>query len=142
MLTNILVFVMLGIALSAAFALSGCQLWPSGGGFSITEIKTAPALGEDFMPLKATDTFPARTPKIYCWFRWRNSGVNTQVVAKWRYLSQNINIINHTFTLPRKEGYGSVVLTMPEGKSLPSGSYRVDLVMDKHILKSHKFKIE
>ncbi|MDD5429050.1 MAG: hypothetical protein PHI58_07465, partial [Candidatus Omnitrophica bacterium] len=114
-------------------AMPGCQLL-SLGKVKITEMKTAPSLSEDYMPVGATDTFPSGTQKVYCWFSWHNAEANTQIVAKWRYISQNISIINHTFTLPRREGSGSVLLTMPEGKTLPSGSYRIDMVMDKRVI--------
>lgn len=120
---------------------AGCQPWTFAS-IKITEIKIAPALDENFMPLNAADNFNKGISKVYCWFSWRDSEANTQIIAKWHYLTQNISIINHSFTLPRKEGAGSVLLTMPEGKTLPSGSYRVDLVIDKHTLRSHKFIIE
>jgi len=112
------------------------------GSLKITDIKTAPALDENFMPIDSTDVFKKGISKIYCWFSWRDAETNTHIVAKWHYTSQNISIINHTFTLPRKEGTGSVLLTMPEGKTLPVGSYRVDLVIDKQTLRSRKFTIE
>jgi len=112
------------------------------GKFTITGVKMASGISENIRPVKPTDAFPRGTSKVYCWFSWRDAEVNMHIVAKWRYITEKLNIISHTFTLPRQEGSGSVLLTMPEGKTLPSGSYQVDLSLNERILKSHKFKIE
>ena len=131
----------LSILLVASFAISGCQIFYFGK-LRIIEIKMAPAISENLMPIKPADSFPSGTSKVFCWFKWANAETNSQVIAKWYYTSENINILNYPLAIPRHDGSGSVLLSMPEGKTLPSGSYRIDLVVNNHILKSREFKIE
>ncbi len=131
----------LSILLIASLAISGCQA-SSYGKFRITEIKMAPAINEDLMPLKPMDSFPGGTSRVFCWFKWENAEVSSRIIAKWYYTSENINILNYPLNIPRRDGSGSVLLSMPEGKTLPSGSYRIDLVINNHTLKSREFKIE
>ena len=102
----------------------------------------APAISENITPLKPTDSFPAGTSRVFCWFKWENAEVDSQIIAKWHYTSENIDILNYPLSIPRRDGSGSVLLSMPEGKTLPSGSYRIDLVLNNRILKSREFKIE
>ena len=131
----------LSILLMTSFAISGCQIFYFGK-LKVIDIKMAPAISENLMPLKPTDSFPNGTSKVFCWFRWENAETNSQVIAKWHYTSEDIDILNYPLNIPRRDGSGSVVLSMPEGKTLPSGSYRIDLVINKHIVKSREFKIE
>ena len=129
------------IFLAVSLAISGCQDFSSGK-LRITEIKMAPAISENIMPLKPADSFPGGTSRVFCCFKWENAEVDSQIIAKWRYISENINILDYPFTIPRRDGAGSILLSMPEGKTLPSGSYRIDLVVNNRILKSREFKIE
>jgi len=129
------------LSLTIPFILSACFLQPSAK-MSITVAKIVTAVDEKLMPINVTDVFPAGTPKIFCWFQWRNAEVNTTITAKWYFVTDNVHILDYTFTIPRKEGFGSVSLAMPEGKNLPSGSYRVDLMSGKRLLKSLTFKVE
>ena len=129
------------ILLMASFAASGCQILYFGK-LRIIEIKMAPGISENLMPIKPTDSFPSGTSRVFCWFKWVNAEVNSQIVAKWHYTSENINILNYSLTIPRRDGSGSVLLSMPEGKTLPAGSYRIDLTRNNHILKSCEFNIE
>jgi len=121
--------------------LSACSM-PPGGKIRVTDAKTATGVDEKLMPIKVMDVFPEGTRTVFCWFKWKNSEVNTAIVAKWYYVTDDIHVLNYTFRIPRKEGAGSVSLSMPEDKVLPSGSYRVDLVVDGHKLKSRTFKVE
>ena len=136
--TLILAFAVL---LMASLVLSGCGMFTSGK-LKITDIKMAPAISENLMPLQHTDSFPTGTSRVFCWFKWENAEVNTQIMAKWHYTSENINILNYPFAVPRRDGSGSILLSMPEGKTLPSGSYRIDLVVNNSVLKSREFKVE
>lgn len=120
--------------------LSGC--WLGQNKIRITAIKTTAAITENLMPVKVTDVFPKGTTKIFCWFQWNNAQLNTKIISRWYYATDNIHLLDDTFTIPRKEGSGSILLSMPEGKTLPSGLYRIDLVLEKRILKSLSFEIE
>lgn len=122
------------------FILSGC--WLGQNKIQITAVKTTAAIAENLMPVKVTDVFPKGTTKIFCWFQWNNAQLNTKIIARWYYATDNIHLLDDTFSIPRKEGSGSILLSMPEGKTLPSGLYRVDLILEKRRLKSSSFKIE
>ena len=131
----------LSVLLAASFAVSGCQMFSSEK-IKVIEINMAAAINENLTPVKPADSFPGGTSSVYCCFKWENAEVNSQIIAQWHYTSENINILNYAFSIPRRDGSGSVVLSMPEGKTLPSGSYRIDLILNSHTLKSHEFKIE
>lgn len=121
--------------------LSACSI-PQSSSIRIIDVKIANAVDENLMPIKVTDTFPKGTPKVFCWFQWKDAKVDTEILAKWHYVTDDIRILDYTFKIPRKEGSGSVSLSMPEGKTLPSGSYRIDLTQGKYALKSLNFKVE
>jgi hypothetical protein len=109
---------------------------------NITDAKIVTGTDENLMPIKEMDVFPKGTSKVSCWIKWQDARINTQLLAKWYYVTDDIHILDHVFNIPKKDGTGSVVLSMPEGKVLPSGSYRLDLVLEKRTLKSLTFKIE
>lgn len=123
------------------FILSSCSLQQPAT-INITDIKMATGIDEKLMPLGVTDVFPDGTQKVFCWFQWKDTKVNTTVMARWYFLTDNIHILDYNFTIPRKEGSGSVSLTMPEGKKLPVGQYRIDLNFGKQTLKSTIFKVQ
>lgn len=126
--------------LITASLLSACSL--GAPDIRLIDAKTATAVDENFMPVKATDLFPKGTSKVSCWIKWRDARINTQVLASWHYLTDDIHILDYSFNIPKKEGSGSVALAMPDGKNLPSGSYKVDLSCGSRKLKSLKFIIE
>ncbi|MCX5696948.1 MAG: hypothetical protein NTU54_03080 [Candidatus Omnitrophica bacterium] len=129
------------LVLLMAFILSACSLQQTTA-INITDIKTAKGIDEKLMPLGVTGVFPDGTQKVFCWFQWKNTEVNTTVMARWYFVTDNIHILDYNFTIPRKEGSGSVSLTMPEGKKLPVGQYRIDLNFGKQTLKSTIFKVQ
>ena len=94
------------------------------------------------MPLKITDTLPKGTNRVPCWIKWKDAKINTPLVARWHYITDDVHILDYTFIIPKKEGMGSMVLVMPDGQNLPSGSYKVDLLVGKHLLKSLKFTVQ
>ena len=128
------------ILLITVFMVSGCDIWTSK--INLVDAKIATALDQNLMPLKVTDTLPKGTSKVPCWIRWKDAKINTQVVARWHYVTDDVHILDYTFIIPKKEGMGSMVLVMPDGQNLPSGSYKVDLLTGKHLLKSLKFTVE
>ena len=131
----------LAVLIAASFVISGCQLFSSEK-IKVLEIKMAAAINENLAPVKPADSFPSGTSSVYCCFKWENAEINSQIIAQWHYTSENINILNYSFNIPRRDGSGSVVLSMPEGKTLPSGSYRIDLILNNRTLKSREFRIE
>ena len=129
------------LVLSAAiFALPGCSFLNRD--VTITDAKIATSVDENLMPVNVTDVFPKGATKISCWFQWRDAKINTQVMAKWHYVTDDVHILDYNFNIPKKSGNGSVILSMPEGKTLPSGSYKVGLYLGKALLKSLNFRVE
>ncbi|MDD5136284.1 MAG: hypothetical protein PHN63_02920 [Candidatus Omnitrophica bacterium] len=125
----------------AACMLSSCSLIGPKD-IKITEAKTVTGVDEKLMPLQITSSFPSGTSKVVCWFQWKDAKVNIQVTAKWHYVTDDIHILDYPFHIPKKMGAGSVALSAPEGKSLPAGDYRVDLVVEGRSARSALFKIE
>ena len=133
--------IILGLILFFTFsALSACSFRTQD--IVITDAKIVNAVDENLMPIKITDIFPKDTTKVSCWIKWQDSKINAQLMAKWHYVTDDTHILDYLFTIPKKEGMGSVTLSMPEGKKLPPGMYKVDLVSDTRTLKSLTFKIE
>ena len=119
---------------------SGCSI--GSPNIHITDAKLVTAVDSNLMPVKVTDIFPKGTSKVSCWMQWKDAKINTQILASWHYLTDDIHILDYSFNIPKKEGFGSVALSMPDGKNLPSGSYKVDLLVENRLLKSLKFTIE
>src|SRR3990167_7106663 len=107
----------------------------------VTSVKMAKDINEKYMPVDITDIFPEGTIKVYCWFSWRDAEKNMEILAKWHYLTDDIPIVEYAFAIPRREGVGSVSLSMPECKVLPPGLYKVELKFGNRALKSLTFKI-
>ena len=123
------------------FTLSACA-FITGGNINITDAKIVTAVDENLMPVRITDDFPKGTSKVVCWFQWKDARINLQILAKWRYITDDIHILDYPFYIPKSAGSGSVALSGPEGKPLPAGQYKVDLVVGRHALRSLTFKIE
>jgi hypothetical protein len=131
---------MTSLFLIIAFVISGRDV--GGSAIHLVDAKIATAVDENLMPLKITDIFPKDTAKVSCWIKWKDTKINTELVASWHYITDDIHILDYPFIIPKKEGAGSIVLTMPDGKNLPSGEYRVDLILGKRTLKRLTFRIE
>jgi len=131
----------IGLVLLMAFILSACSLQRNAT-INVTDIKTATGIDKKLMPLGVTSVFPDGTQKVFCWFTWKDTKVDTTVTARWYFLTDNLHILDYNFTIPRKEGAGSVSLAMPEGKKLPVGEYKIDLSLGKQTLKSAIFKVQ
>lgn len=108
---------------------------------AITNAKMATEIDDNLMPVNPTGAFAKDAPIVFCWFEWRNATINTPLVAKWYYVTDDLHVLDYPFNIPRKQGTGSVSLSMPKGKVLPSGVYRVDLVADGKALRSVNFKV-
>lgn len=123
-----------------AISLSACSL--IGGNISIVDAKIVTAIDERLMPVKVTDIFPKGTATVSGWIQWKNAAINTEITARWHYVTDDIHILDYTLVIPKKDGTGSVTLTMPNGKELPSGDYKLELFSGKRLLKSLTFKVE
>lgn len=128
------------IIIAMAASLSACSPW--GPKIRLIDAKTALAVDQDLMPVKVTDVFPKGTSKVCCWIKWRDAKINIQILASWHYLTDDIHILDYSFSIPKREGTGSVALSMPDGKNLPSGSYKIDLSSGNRLLKSLRFTVE
>ena len=129
------------ISCAIIFLFSSCSLLHIGD-IDIVDAKTVTAVDEKLMPVRIVDTFPKDTSKVVCWFQWKNAKVNIQIMAKWHYITDDIHILDYPFYIPKKAGTGSVALSAPEGKNLPAGEYRVQLVAGGYVFKTANFKIE
>jgi hypothetical protein len=127
-------------AIALISALSACSLIYHD--IHLTDASIATAVDENLMPVKITDTFPSGTSKVSCWIKWRDAKINTMINARWHYLTDDIHILDYPFSIPKKEGSGGLALSMPDGKNLPKGSYKVDLLAGDRLLRSLKFTVE
>lgn len=132
---------------SLVLVLLSCVLTSAGyaenASIQIVEMKTAQNIDEKYRPVNPTSNFKADTSKVYCWFKWKDTQVNSQISAQWTYLTEDIPILDYKIVIPRREGAGGVALSMPEGKKLPAGEYEVTLkTATGATLRSLKFKIE
>lgn len=132
--------IVLLIFLASTLAVSGCNT--GGGTIHLVDAKLATSVDENLMPVMVTDNFPKGTAKVSCWIKWKDTKINTELVTSWHYITDDIHVLDYPFIIPKKEGTGSIVLAMPDGKNLPSGEYKVDLLLGKRVLKSLKFRIE
>lgn len=129
------------ILLSVFFlGLGGCSLLNRG--IVIVDAKVVTDVDDKLMPVRITDVFPSGTSKVSCWFKWRDARVNAQLHAKWHYATDDIHILDYKFNIPKKDGMGSVTLSMPEEGTLPPGAYKVELFLGKRLLRSLTFKVE
>ena len=108
----------------------------------LVDARTANGVDEKYRPVNVTSVFPEGTAKVFLWFLWKDAQKNLQLVARWKYLTEDIQILDYSFVVPRREGQGSVALAMPAGKTLPPGLYRVSLELDQRELKAVSFKVE
>lgn len=132
--------VTLAILLAATAGLSACSVIESPK-VRLTDAKMSSAVDGNFMPVGVTDTFPAGTEKIACWIQWKDSKINTQITARWHYLTDDVHIVDYPFNIPKREGSGGITITMPGGKAFPAGSYKVDLYLEKRLLRSLQFRV-
>jgi hypothetical protein len=133
-------FYITAVILFTVSGLSACGL--AGRDITITDAKTVTGVNEDLTPVQILDSFPAGTAKISCWMKWRDAKINAEITTKWHYITDDIHIADQTLVIPKKDGMGSVELAMPEGKPLPPGSYKVDVVYGTRLLKALRFKVE
>lgn len=109
----------------------------------IQEAKIVTGVDKDMSPLKVTSFFPKNTSKVSAWISWRNAKINTQLLVKWYYVTDDVPIYDYNLNIPKREGVANVVLSMPEGKNLPSGLYKVDIFSGKkRLTKTLSFEIE
>ena len=80
--------------------------------FRLVDVKMAMGADENRNPVDVTNEFPAGTEKIYAAFTWENAESNLQVVARWYYTSEDIHILDSSFTLTRRSEKGVTTLTM------------------------------
>lgn len=135
---KISVFLFISVFLASLYACSSQQ----SGKINIVDAKIATGIDEKLMPIQVTNIFPAGTSRISCWIRWNNATINTEVVAKWHYVTDDTPISDYVLTIPKEEGTGSVELTIANEKGLPSGRYRVNLCLGKHVLRSLTFTVQ
>lgn len=110
--------------------------------FEITDIKLCRNVDENRRPIEITSKFPAGTQTIEAWFAWKNAQSNREkIIAKWYYTSEDIHILDFPVTLTRRSDSGVILLKLPPGKTLPSGSYRLDIEVGGKTVKSADFTV-
>ncbi|MCX5698062.1 MAG: hypothetical protein NTU54_08890 [Candidatus Omnitrophica bacterium] len=109
----------------------------------IRDAKIVTGVDKQLMPLKVTNFFPKNTSKVSAWISWRNAKINTQLLVKWYYVTDDVPIYDYNLNIPKKDGVANVVLSMPEGKVLPSGLYKVTILSGKkQLTKPLTFEIQ
>lgn len=109
----------------------------------IQEAKIVTGVDKDMVPLKVTNFFPKNTSKVSAWISWKNAKINTQILVKWYYLTDDLPIYDYSLNIPKRKGIANVVLSMPEGKILPSGLYKVTIALGKkQLTKPLTFEIQ
>ena len=107
----------------------------------ITDAKTCSSFDAERNPIGVTSEFPAGTGTIHCWFAWKNMRNNPLITARWRYVDEEIPVLDFPITLTRRSGTGITILQMPKNRALPSGSYQLNLESQGKILKTISFKV-
>jgi hypothetical protein len=131
-------------AAAVAGALAGAACRGQGSvpaSFKIAEATMCADVDDDRQPLGVTSEFPAGTREVYGWFSWKNAAIGLPVLSRWYYETANIQILTLSVALTRVSDHGAVSLKMPEGKTLPSGSYRLDLSVRGKVVKSVPFTV-
>jgi len=100
-------------------------------GIVIQEAKIVTGVDKELAPLKVTNLFPKNTTKVCAWISWANAKINTQLLVKWYYVTDDTPIYDYSLNIPKREGIANVTLAMPEGKTLPSGLYKVRILLGK-----------
>jgi hypothetical protein len=108
----------------------------------ITDAKMTTGLDTQMMPIQVTDVFPRDTRQVFCWLSWSDAVPKMEMKVVWNYEIDDIKILTYDFAIPRKKGSGGISLTLPTGKVLPVGSYRVDIIAKDKVLKSLTFKVK
>ncbi|MFH0764366.1 MAG: hypothetical protein V1927_05130 [Candidatus Omnitrophota bacterium] len=124
----------------AVILLSSCSVQQNAK-IRILDAKTSVSVDDKYMPVQVANVFPAGTSKVFLWFSWADARKDIKIMAKWRYVTDDMPVLDYAFAIPRKTGTGSVSLSMPEGKTLPAGLYRVTLELDNQSLRSLTFKV-
>jgi hypothetical protein len=129
-------------AVAGALTAAACQAQSSvPAAFKIAEVKICADVDDNRQPLGVTSEFPAGTREVYGWFSWKNAAIGLPVLSRWYYETANIQILTLSVALTRVSDHGVVSLKMPEGKTFPSGSYRLDLSVRGKVVKSVPFTV-
>jgi hypothetical protein len=137
---NIKNIALISALISVGVAVQSCSVIESHK-VLLVDAKMATAVDADFMPVGVTDMFPAGTERVTCWIKWKDSKINTEIIAKWHYLTDDVHIVDYPFSIPKREGSGGITITMPGGKKFPAGSYKVDLYLEKRLIKTLQFRV-
>lgn len=138
-MNRINIFILFSAILAITF-LSSCSFGLKGA-INIVDAKIATGVDEKLMPVKVTDTFPGGTSKVACWIQWKDANLNTQLVVKWHYVTDDVHISDYSLIIPKREGSGGIDFKMPDNKGLPPGLYRIDICMRKRVLRSLTFTV-
>ena len=129
--------IILLLVLAQSFQLQAASTDP----FEISEVKFCRNVDKNRNPGDVTSKFPQGTQTIYAWFSWKNAPRSQKITAGWHYVSEDIHILDTPITLTRRTDQGVLSLKMPKDKSLPEGSYRLDIAADGKVLKSASFTV-
>jgi len=109
----------------------------------IQEAKIVTGVNKDLAPIKVTNFFPKNTSKVSAWISWKDAKINTQILFKWYYITDDTLIYDYNLNIPKRNGVANVMLAMPEGKILPSGLYKVTILFGKkQIAKPLTFEVQ
>ncbi len=109
--------------------------------FAITEAVTCQDIDTDRQPVKVTSVFPKGTERVHCWFAWKGASPKLEMTGQWYYATGGFRILDLHVTLTRAADHGVLSLQMPPGKTLPPGSYRLDLTVKGKTAKTIPFTV-
>lgn len=123
-----------------AILLASCS-YQNNAKIRLIDARTSSGVDGNYSPIDVKSVFPEETQKVCLWFSWKDAAKDVKLTAHWKYVRDNIAVLDYSFIVPCEEGQGSVALTMPEGKSLPPGEYSVTLALDKRELTKLTFTV-
>jgi len=97
-------------------------------------------------PIDKKDLFPNDTENIYCSFKLNNAGFDTNVTARWTYLTGELanvqnKVIREVNTKSEGREYISFSIGVPNGKKFPIGDYSITLSLEGKEQTSVPFKV-
>lgn len=124
-----------------AVVLSGCDLLI--GGFTITEAASSLKIDGEYCPVEAMDVFPPDTSKVYVCVRFRGAPKDGKLTFRWFYTGREEYLIDtQVQKVAGPEGRAYSALVMAQGKFLPPGSYRVEIIAGDELQENVIFIVE
>lgn len=134
-----LLLVAAGVSLVIAAVAFSLMRFHVPAAFTITDAVMCQGLDGEQRPVGIVSAFPEGTEHVQGCFSWTGATSHRQVIGRWHYTTQGIHILDVPVTVAEAVGTGIVSLQMPQGKALPAGSYRLDLMVQGKVAQTASF---